>query len=74
MLPAIPETVPRVCCHAVHVSPPSPYDILLLQQSVSPLQMIHMHVTERVQPDSSSWDERARHSDCARIDVLSMGF
>lgn len=45
MLPAVPESVPRVRSNPVHVSSPFPYAILLLLQSACPLQIIHMHVT-----------------------------
>lgn len=64
-----PECAVTLCTWVPH--PPMIYCCC---SRVSPLQIMHMHVTEQVQPDSSSWDETARQSDCARIDVLSMGF
>lgn len=62
MLPAVPEAVPRVCSHLMHVSYPSspPYSKLLLLQSVSSADNAHACDCEWVQPDSSSWDERKK--------------
>lgn len=50
---------------------PSPScNLQLPLQSVRPLQIIHMHVTV----SGSSQIVPARHNDCARMFVLSMGF
>lgn len=57
MLPAVPESVPRVRSHLMHVSSPSPYGKVLLLQSVSSADNAHACDCEWVEPDSSSRDE-----------------
>lgn len=66
MLPAVPESVPRVCSHLMHVSSPSPLRCTAAAaaaECVSSANNAHACDCEWVQPDSSSWDERKRGPD-----------